>query len=125
VSAAKKRVKAEIIDVLGGGSVNKKAKIIAKDPFVDRYAEMSVEIPNLCVGEVCNKLFGDNVMNPLKFEIKSYKSEYSGTAKTVCGETLFIEECKVTLIIIYEKDKKEDLIRVLNDRFPYCCYSFK
>jgi cyanate lyase len=122
MSASKKRVKSEIIDVLSGGNVSKKAKIQPRDPFADRYADIIVEVPNMCLGEICAKLFGEGVMNPLKFEIKSYKSEYSGVAKTVCGETQFIEESKVSVVITYEKDKKEDLIKVINERFPYCYF---
>lgn len=118
MSSGKKRIKAESVDILASGSVSKKAKIQPRDPFVEKYATISVEIPNMCLGEICSKFFGDNV-NPFKFEISSYKSEYSGVAKTVCGETMFIEESKVVVIITYEKDKKEELIKLINERFPY------
>lgn len=117
-SAGKKRVKSELIETLASGSINKKAKLQPKDPFIEKYATLTVEIPNLCLGEICNKFFGDN-LNPLKFEITSYKSEYSGVAKTVCGETMFIEESKVSVVLTYEKDKREDLIKLVNERFPY------
>ena len=123
--SSKKRVKPELIDTLMGGSVAKKAKIQPKDPFQDRFADVSVEIPNCGMCDVYSKFFGEGVVNPLKFEVKSYKSELAGTSKTVCGETLFIEETKTSLVITYEKEKKEDFIRILNERFPYCTYSFK
>lgn len=118
MSSGKKRVKPETVETLAVGSINKKAKIQPKDPFAEKYATLTVEVPNMCLGEICSKFFGDNV-NPFKFEISSYKSEYSGVAKTVCGETMFIEESKVVVIITYEKDKKEELIKLINERFPY------
>ena len=123
--SSKKRVKSENIEILAGGSNSKKSKIIPRDPFEGRFAEIMVEIPNVCMMEVCSKLFNDETPPPLRFEIKSYKSELSGTAKTVCGETLFIEESKVSFVIVYEKGKKEDLVRLLNDRFPFCYFNCK
>lgn len=99
------------------GSI-KKLKIVPNDPFKDRYAEMVVEIPNVCILEACTKFFQEEGPNPLRFEIKSYKSELNGTAKTICGETLFVEDCRLTLTLIYEKDKKDKMTELLDQRFP-------
>ena len=120
---SKRNKRIESIDVLAGGS-NKKLKLTAKDPFAGRFGEVNVEIPDMCIPEVCNKLFNPDVEKP-RFEIKSYKSELLGVAKTMCGETQFIEESKVTLLLIYEKEKKETLIKLLTDCFPHCYYSFR
>lgn len=116
--------KTETFDILAGGSV-KKGKIVVKDPFLDRFAEVTVEIYDLSMNEICDKFFGNNVENPLKFEIKNYKSELVGVSKTVCGETRFIEDFRATLTITFEKEKKDLMINLLTDRFPHCTYSFK
>lgn len=118
MSSGKKRVKPETVETLAVGSINKKAKIQPKDPFAEKYATLTVEVPNMCLGEICNKFFGEN-NNPFKFEITSYKSEYAGVAKTVCGETMFIEESKVSVVLTYEKDRREELVKIVNERFPF------
>lgn len=120
---AKRTKRSESIDILAGGS-NKKLKLTAKDPFAGRFGEVSVEIPDLCIAEVCNKLFSGDFDKP-KFEIKSYKCELVGVAKTMCGETQFIEESKVTLLMVFEKEKKDLLIQLLTDNFPHCYYTFR
>lgn len=120
---SKRTKRTETIEVLAGGST-KKLKLTARDPFAGRFGEVNVEIPDMCIAEVCNKLFDPELEKP-KFEIKSYKSELVGVAKTVCGETQFIEESRVILLLIYEKEKKEALIKLLTECFPHCCYSFR
>lgn len=120
---SKRTKKTESVELLAGGS-SKKLKLTAKDPFEGRFGEMSVDIPDTCIAEVCGKLFGDERSTP-RFEIKSYKSELVGVAKTVCGETRFIEESKVCLLLTYEKDKKDDMVTLLTECFPHCCYSFR
>lgn len=121
--SGKRKVKVET-EVLGSGSIGKRLKLPVQDPFADRYAEVSVELHNLNLQDICAKLF-DKTENSFKYEIKSYKSEFSGYSKTVCGETLFIEESKTVVVITYQKDKKEDMTELLLKRFPSCVYSFK
>ena len=115
--------KSESVDVLAGGSC-KKSKFPIKDPFADKYGEMTLEIYNLQLCEICETLFIKNE-EPLKFEIKSYKYEISGVNKTVCGESRFLEESKAVLLITYEKEKKDCMIEMVTERFPSCVYAFK
>lgn len=115
--------KHEITDLLAGGFGGKKSKFVIKNPFVDRFGEVAVEIYDMNLGEICEKLFKEEA--PLKFEIKNYKIELVGVSKTVCGETRFIEDLKANLLITYEKEKKDEMVEVLTSRFPQCTYSFK
>lgn len=120
---SKRTKRTETTELLAGGS-NKKLKLTARDPFAGRFSEATVEIPDMCIAEVCNKLF-DPEREKIKFEIKNYKCELVGVAKTVCGETQFIEESKVVLLLIFEKEKKETLVNMLTECFPHCYYSFR
>lgn len=115
--------KSEFSDVLAGGSVGKKSKAQFKDPFADRFGEVLVEIMDLGMSDICEKLFGGE--HKLKFEVKSYKSELIGVSKTVCGETRFIEDFRASVVITYEKDKKQEMIDELVSKFPTCTYSFR
>ena len=115
--------KSETVEVLAGGSC-KKSKLPVRDPFAGKYAEMVLEIFNTQLNEICDNLF-NKLEKPCRFEIKSYKYEISGVNKTVCGESCFLEESKATLIITYEKEKKDDMIELVTGRFPSCVYSFK
>lgn len=115
--------KSETIEILAGGS-NKKPKNPIKDPFADRYKDVVVEVFNLNMPEICDKLFMKNE-NPIRYEVKSYRFEIRGISKTVCGESCFLEESNATIVITYEADKKEELIALLQERFPSCTYSFK
>lgn len=115
--------KSEFSDVLAGGSIGKKSKGQFKDPFADRFGEVLVEIMDLGMPDICEKLFGGE--HKLKFEVKSYKSELIGVSKTVCGETRFIEDFRASLVITYEKEKKEEMIDELVSKFPTCTYSFR
>lgn len=112
------------IEVLGVGYNNKKGKFTVQDPFAGRFGEVSVEIHNMTMKDICYKLF-DEGEKAFKYEIKSYKSELNGYAKTVCGETRFIEDSKVVLVITYEKEKKDEMTELLTSRFPSCIYCFK
>lgn len=120
---SKRKGKSESIEVLAGGSGGKRPKTQIQDPFIDKYSEVCVELYGMTLKEVCDKLFIPD--KPFKYEIKSYKSEFSGVSKTVCGETMFLEESKINLVITYQKDKKEEIIALLGDCFPSCIYSFK
>lgn len=115
--------KNEFTDVLAGGFGGKKSKFMIKDPFADRFGEVVVEVYDMNMSEICDKLFHEE--SPLKYEIKSYKSELVGVSRTVCGETRFIEDFKASLVITYEKEKKDAMVEVLTSRFPQCTYSFK
>ena len=96
----------------------KKIKLIPFDPIKEHYEEVSAEIPNLCIGGVCSRVFDENAPNSFKFEIKSYKSEASGTAVCYCGEIGYIEECKVSVIFTVEKGKKKELEEYLEKKLP-------
>ena len=115
--------KSETVEVLAGGSC-KKSKFPIRDPFADKYGEMLLEIYNLQLCEICDTLFAKNE-KMIKFEIKSYKYEISGVNRTVCGESRFLEESKAVLTITYEKERKDDMVELITDRFPSCVYSFK
>ncbi len=115
--------KSEFTEVLAGGSVGKKGKTTFKDPFSDRFGEVIVEIIDLGMPDICDKLFSGE--HKLKFEVKNYKSELIGVSKTVCGETRFIEDFRASLVITYEKDKKDEMIEELTTKFPQCTYSFR
>lgn len=117
--------KNEFTDVLAGGSV-KKMKNPLKDPFEGRFGEVVVEVYDIAVPDFANRLYQPTEDGDApKFEIKSYRSECMGVAKTVCGETRFIEELKGCFVLIYEVAKKDELIKILTERFPSCAYTFK
>lgn len=115
--------KSESIDVLAGGS-NKKLKTPIKDPFADKYKDVVVEIFNLNMPEICEKLFIKDEVD-VRYEVKCYKFEIQGVSKTVCGETCFLEESKATITITFETEKKDELLALLQARFPSCTYQFK
>lgn len=115
--------KSENTELLAGGS-NKKVKTPMKDPFADRYKDVVVEVYNLNMPEICDKLFM-KCENSFRYEVKCYRFEIQGVSKTVCGETCFLEESKATITITYEAEKKDDLVTLLQDRFPTCTYCFK
>lgn len=115
--------KSETIEILAGGS-NKKPKTPIKDPFADRYKDVVVEIFNLNMPEICEKLFLKSEV-AVRYEVKCYRFEIQGVSKTVCGESCFLEESKATITITFEAEKKDEFIALLQDRFPSCTYQFK
>lgn len=115
---SKKRVSPDQVETVACGNLMKKMKIVPKDPFEDRYAEMNLEIPNVSITDVMGKLFGPDVEYPCKYQVTSYHCEMSGVARTLCGETMFTEETKTCLALAYEKEKKQPLLDFLNTLFP-------
>lgn len=115
--------KSESVEVLAGGSC-KKPRTPIKDPLAERYKDVVVEVFNLNMPEICDKLFM-KPEKPIRYEVKCYRFEIQGVAKTVCGESCFLEESKASITITYEVDKKDDFINLLQERFPTCTYSFK
>lgn len=120
----KKRVNPTQTETLAGGNVAKKAKIIPKDPFEGEFSQVFVEIPNEFMGPVLEKLFA-RFTPEFKFEVTSYRSETSGVSKSVCGVSKFVEETRSFLTLTYETGKKEELVKILNELFPYCSFSDK
>lgn len=114
--------KREETDILAGGVNNKKIKIIPKDPFEGKYGEIDVEVGNMYMGQVMEKLFNPEEPKPFCYEIRKYTSQYSGVAKTLWGETMFEEECRLTFTIIFQKGKKEQMIELLTEKLPDCCF---
>lgn len=117
---SKRKIKPESTVVEMAGSLLKKSKIIPKDPFEGRYKSMTVDIPNLSIFEAFEKLFKTDSTLPFKFEVTSYHYEQNGVTKYVCGENLFVEESKTQMVVTYESDKQEEMIALLNERFPAC-----
>lgn len=115
--------KSEFNEILAGGSVGKKGKTMFKDPFADRFGEVNVEISDLGMPEICEKLYSGE--HKVKFEVKSYRSELIGVSRTVCGETRFVEDFRASLVITYEKDKKDEMIDELITKFPNVTYNFR
>ena len=118
---SKKRVNPETIETIAGGSIAKKAKIIPKDPFEGEFKQMFVEVPNEFMNGAMEKLF-EKQTPELRFEVTSYRSEISGVVKTVCGVSRFVEETRTSFTLTYETGKKEQIIAMLNELFPYCVY---
>lgn len=120
----KKRVNPTQIETLAGGNVSKKAKIIPKDPFEGEFSQIFVEIPNEFICPVLEKVFS-KYSPEFHFEVTSYRSETSGVAKYVCGVSKFVEETRSFLTLTYETGKKEKIVEILNELFPYCLFSDK
>ena len=112
-------------DVMAGGLTNKKIKIVPKDPFAGKYGEMEVDVVNMYMVQVMELLFPQDEIRPFKYEISRYTSQYSGVAKSLWGETMFEEECRVSFVLVYERDKKDEMIEILNKKIPSCCYVIK
>lgn len=117
--------KREETDTLAGGINNKKLKIIPKDPFEGKYGEIEVEVGNMYMGQVMEKLFNNEETRPFNYEIRKYMSQYSGVAKTLWGETMFEEECRLSFTIVFQKGKKEEMIEILNNKIPNCSFVVK
>ena len=113
----KKRIKPEIVETVASGNVSKKMKIEPRDPFLNRYVEISLDVPNTTMSEVMEKFFGEGVVNPSPVQITKYRTEQSGVAKTICGETLFVEEIKTSFSLVCPTEKKQIWLDELNKRF--------
>ena len=120
----KKRVNPTQVEIVAGGNVTKKAKIVPKDPFEGEYKQIFVEVPNEFMNNVLEKLFNRDT-SACRYEVTSYRSEISGISKSICGVTKFVEETRSFLTLTYEANKREEMIRVLNELFPYCSFSDK
>ena len=120
----KKRVNPVQIDTVAGGCVAKKAKIIPKDPFEGEFKQMFVEVPNEFMSAVLDKLFNRDCSS-CRYEVSNYRCEIAGVTKSICGMTRFVEETKSCFTLTYEAGKREEIINILNELFPYCTFADK
>lgn len=117
--------KREENDTPAGGINSKKIKIVPKDPFEGKYGEIEVEVGNMYMGQVMELLFNREEVRPFNYEITRYTSQYSGVTKTLWGETMFEEECRLTFTLVFQKGKKEEMLEILNKKIPNCSYNVK
>lgn len=117
--------KREENDTPSMGINNKKIKIVPKDPFEGKYGEIEVEVGNMYMGQVMELLFNRDEVRPFNYEITRYMSQYSGVAKTLWGETMFEEECRLSFTLVFQKGKKEEMLEILNKKIPTCSFNVK
>lgn len=107
------------------GNVFKKAKLMPQNPMLQRVGIASVFIPNMNINQICDKLYNTTEKNPVKTEIKSYIGEVQGESRCYFGEYCFEEIMSTKVVIIFEKEKIEELEQMLKERFPMCTYVIK
>lgn len=121
----KKKRDNTIIEQLMEGVVNKKMKIVPKDPFEGKYGEVEVDVANYFMGQILDMFFNSNEIRTFNYQITKFSSMHNGVSKTLFGETLFEEECRVSFTMVYEKGKKDEMIEMIKKKLPDCSYIIK